>query len=89
MVTTVREGLELDLQAWEAQSPGISSSSLARLAVALATGIDVEAKSLTAKANAANALRSVLSDLRELLPPAEEADDVDELQARRAKRTSG
>ena len=86
MSGVVLEGVEADLALWEKRIPGISSSSLARLAVALATGIDAERGSLTAVSNAANSLKSVLEELRQMLPPEEAKDELDELNKRRQKR---
>ena len=83
---SVLTGVEADLVLWEKRLPGIKSSSLASLAVALATGIDLEDRSLTAKSNAANALQRVLEELRDMLPPEEAKDEVDELNKRRQKR---
>ena len=85
----VRTGVEADLALWEKRLPGISSSSLARLAVTLATRIDAEDGSLTAVSNAANSLQKVLEDLRLMLPPEASSDALDDLAARRASRRAG
>jgi hypothetical protein len=82
----VTEGVEADLALWEKRLPGITDSSLARLAVALASGIDAERGSLTAVSNASNSLKAVLEDLRDMLPPEVAKDELDELNKRRQKR---
>ena len=89
MSGVVTAGVEADLSLWEKRLPGITDSSLARLAVALASGIDAERGSLTAVSNASNSLQKVLEDLRSMLPPEATSDALDDLAARRAGRRAG
>lgn len=90
-MVTVAEAVERDLALLEQRRKGISESTLAATALALAVELD-GANSATSKSMCARALNETMMMLRELAPEERASDRIDEIsekrEARRARRAA-
>lgn len=85
-LVSVYEAVERDLTGIASRCPGLESSALAALALALAAEIDNIDNSATSKSMCAARLVEALDRLRELAPETNEGDQLDEITERRLAR---
>jgi hypothetical protein len=81
---SVVEAVERDIEDIRKRDPNLADSTLAALALALATEIDAPGNSATSKSMNAHQLRDTIVKLRELAPPPKARDELDELRDRHA-----
>ena len=87
---SVSAAVERDLVLFEERLEGVSDSSLAAAALALAAELDDEGNSATSKSMCARELREHMDRLRALLPPEQEEDDeLAKLRARDSAASTG
>jgi hypothetical protein len=85
-VSGVVAAVRRDLAVLDRRRAGLSRSSLAATALALAASLDDPDVSATAKANCSRELRDTFAALRALAPVERSADALDELKRRRQRR---
>lgn len=88
-MVSVVEAVERDLVELDRRRPGLSESSLAATARALAAGLDDGRASLAMKSMASKEFRETMAALAALAPDVVAEDAIDELERRREKRRAG